>query len=261
MSESKIFKKKGGVFLRLLLSFFKMITAGFCIIALSYILIAGYGFITTCDYFAVDNIVINNSNILTKKKILKQTGIKKGDNILSINIAKAVQTLLAHPWIEQAEIKRELPRNIIITVKEENPIAIAVIGKKYILNDKGKIIKEKEHTDTIQLPIILGLDFSDINAKLNREKLLLKSIIEILNSGNKCEELISKNNIDKIHIDKEIGFIILGKSKVKKIKLGYGAFNLKCKRLKKVISSFENYEKFDFIDLTNLNRIVVKPIL
>jgi cell division protein FtsQ len=263
---SRNFKKRNkkienGKFPNLLFAFFKIITIGFCIIAVSYILVAGYGFITTSDYFAVDNIKINHLSILTEKDILKQAGIKKGDNIFSINTSKAVRTLMAHPWIAQAEIKRKPPRDIIVMVKEENPMAIAVIGKKYILNDKGKIIKEKKNTDTMRLPIILGLDFSDINAKLNEEKSLLKSIMEILTDDNKCEELISQNSIAEIYVDKETGLTILGMPKVKKIKLGYGAFNLKCKRLKKVVSSFENYEKFDFADLTDLNRIVIKPTL
>ncbi len=256
--KRKIEKEK---FSGLLFAFLQIIATGFCIIAVSYILVAGYGFITTSDYFAIDNIKINNLSILTEKDILKQTGIKKGDNIFSVNISKAIRSLIAHTWIEQAEIKRKPPRNIIITVKEENPMAIAVIGKKYILNDKGKIIKEKKNTDTMRLPIILGLDFSDINAKLKEEKFLLESITEILTDKNKCEKLISQNSIAKIYVDKKIGLTILGIPKVKKIKLGYGDFNLKCKRLKKVVSSFENYEKFDFADLTDLDRIVIKPAL
>lgn len=265
MSANKNIKKKNrrkpDIFY-IFRSFFKIVTAGFCIVALSYILVAGYGFITTCEYFAINDIVIKDINIMTKEEILKRTGIKEGVNILSINISKAVKVMLAHPWIADAEIRRELPKKIIITVREEKPIGIADIGRKYILNDNGQIIKEKEETDTLPyLPVILGLDFSDINAKLEEKKILIDSIIEILTGDCGCEELISKNTVDKILVDKDIGLTILGTPKVDTIKLGRQNFNLKCERLKKIISSFENSERIDFVDLTDLNRVVVKPYI
>ncbi len=45
---------------------------------------------------------------------------------------------------------------------------------------KGEIIKKKEKNDTKALPVILGLDFSDIAGKVRKEDSAFASSIEYI---------------------------------------------------------------------------------
>ncbi len=97
--------------------FFRLSTFLFIVAIISCLLITAYYAIITCDYFAINKIIIENKTRLLRQELLTYAKIREGDNIFAVNIGKACMRLNAHPWIEKAAIRRELPGKIIITIK------------------------------------------------------------------------------------------------------------------------------------------------
>ena len=118
--------------------------------------------VTQCDYFATHKITIEGTQRLTHEQVARQARVRTGDNILSINLSLARKRLLAHPWIAGAEVSREIPSRIIIRVKEHAALAVVDFGQKFLINQQGRIFKTWNPSDQQDLPVISGLDLSDL---------------------------------------------------------------------------------------------------
>jgi cell division protein FtsQ len=207
--------------------------------------------------------VVTGAERLSEKQVIKQAELNKGINILSVNLSIARKRLLAHSWIADAEVSRELPSSINIKIKEQKPFAILDLGRKFVINAKGEIFKEMDASDPVSLPIISGLEFADINVRGKPRSIPYKAVMDILELGQKPESIIPIKSINRIHVDREIGLTVYALDNIKAIKIGYDNFTDKYAKLKNVLLFLKKRDGFshlESIDLNNLNRIVINPI-
>jgi cell division protein FtsQ len=222
-----------------------------------------YDLITQHDYFNAQKITVSGAHRLSSDLIIKQTHIQKGINILSINLSKARKNLLAHPWIEEADVSRKLPNEIIIHIKEHQALAVLDLGRKFIINTHGVIFKELGKSDPDYLPIITGLQFSDINVPGTSRSSTFEAVMTVLALGQQQGTILPNKLIKRIHVDREMGLTLHAFAKGKLIKLGYHDYPGKYENLKNILYHMNVRSEFtDFasIDLNNLHRIVVDPV-
>jgi cell division protein FtsQ len=89
--------------------------------------------------------------------------------ILSLNLGGIRRQLELHPWIEQATVSRQWPGGLVITVKEEVPIARW--GKTGFLNSRGEMLEIPDNSILAHLPLLQG--------GVNTERSLMKAYREI----------------------------------------------------------------------------------
>lgn len=232
------------------------------------ICIYSYKYLIQWEYFNVKKISIKGQNIISEQAIKKCAGIYEGINILSINLFAAKKKVLSIPWIAEVEIKPLFPSEIHINVKEHEPVAVLDIGRKFIINKQGKIYKRQTYSDPDNLPVVLGLKYSDINDLNEFNSIAFKAVMNVLQFGQETGSVIPNTAIEAISIDREMGIILnlntdSSQNRVHKIKLGYDNYLGKYKQLRRLMQYFDYQEDFvriDYIDLTNLDRIVVNPI-
>jgi len=237
--------------------------AVFLVTAMSIIFIFGYDLLTQCDYFRANSISVDGTNRLSKNQIIKHIGIDAGINIFSINLSATRKRLLAHPWIADAEVRRELPDEINISIKEHKPLAIIDLGRKFLINNHGEIFKELTALDPGNLPVIIGLEFSDLDVSGKFRSIPFNAVIDVLQLGRKSGSIIPNRLLKVIRVDREIGITLYAFNGIKAIKLGYNNYPDKYERLKNVLFYMEKgdmFLDFDTIDLNNLDRIVVNPV-
>jgi len=269
----------------------KIATGIASLLVVSSVFIFGYDFLTQCEYFKAESVIVTGLNRISENEILKQTDINKGMNILSVNLSTTRKRLLAHPWIADAEVSRELPAKIAIRIKEHEPLAVLDLGRKFLINVHGEIFKESGASDPDNMPIITGLEYSDLNvsgyhfsattgesgptdaAKHERagdphsRNIPFDSVMDVLRLGQQSASILPNKLIKRIQVDREIGLTIYApyseSGRVRAIKLGYNDYSSKYHMLKNVLFRLEKRENlpdFDSIDLNNVNRIVVNPI-
>jgi cell division protein FtsQ len=245
-----------------------------CIISTGFVLI--YDLIIQCDYFKAKNLTITGNQMFSDKQIISQADLKKGVNIFSVNLSIVEKRLLAHPWIAEAEISRELPSGINIRIKEHNAVAVVDLGRRFLINNKGKLFKEFTTGDPGVLPVINGLRYSDISitpelrshgsGKSNMALYMKErsnpfdAVMDVLRLGQRAESILPNKLIRQIVVDREIGITIYAFNKIKEIKLGYENYADKYDLLKKVllyIKNINNFQDLVSIDLNNFNRVVV----
>ncbi len=229
----------------------------------SFLFILGHDFLTQCDYFRTESLVVTGADRLSEEQVIKQAELEKGINILSVNLSIARKRLLAHSWIVEAEVSRELPSSINIRIKEQKPFAILDLGRKFVINANGEIFKEMDASDPVNLPIISGLEFADINVRGKSRSIPYNAVMNILELGQKPESVIPIKSINRIHVDREIGLTVYAFDRIKAIKIGYDDYTDKYAKLKNVLlflKKGDGFSHLESIDLNNLNRIVVNPI-
>jgi cell division protein FtsQ len=239
--------------------------------------------ITQCDYFKAQRLKIRGMQRLSAKKIVQQARVMKGMNVMAVNLSMVRKRLKAHPWIAEAEVRREIPSGLYIRIKEHRPLAIVELDRKYIINEQGQVFKEWTPSDPDTLPRISGLKLADISvynktSVLDRRRLTMQSkpsqntrlnnrpfeaVMRVLFLGKQARSILPNRNIKQIRVDREIGITLEAFKQIKTIVLGYHNYALKYAMLKNILTyrkQKRNFPDFDRIDLNNVNRIVVNPV-
>jgi cell division protein FtsQ len=245
--------------------------AGLVLTTACFILV--HDLVTQSDYFAARQISIEGMQRLTPEHIARQARVRPGDNILAVNLSLVRKRLLAHPWIAEAEIRREIPSRLIIRIKEHKALALVDVGQKFLINRQGQIFKAWNPTDPADLPVISGLDISDLtvwgqpqpseNNGAPAPSASFKAVMQVLQMGLQQGSILPNRLVRQIKVDRQIGLTLFAFDGVKVINLGYSDYPGKYHMLAKLFSYFRrqpNIMDFDRIDLNNLERVVVHPL-
>lgn len=91
---------------------------------------------------AIDQIDIETDGVLSPEKIREWARVKKGDNLLALDLARLKRDLELHPLIESAAAEKILPRQVRISVTERKPLAVVYLyysGKTQIQNGLDRV--------------------------------------------------------------------------------------------------------------------------
>ena len=273
-------KKRQFTLLRRLAIGFYVIAGIAALMATSVSFIFVYDVITQCDYLKAKILKIEGEQRLSRDQIIATAGVKKGMNVLDVNLAIVRKRLRAQPWIADAEIRRVIPDGLYIKVKEHTPLAIIDLGRKFLLNENGRIFKEWTDADPADLPLVSGLSPTDIrlHGKTAARRSVrdgnpsqpghphndpFEAVMEVLRLGKQSRSILSNSNIRQIQVDREIGISLLAFKQMKTIVLGYDDYPHKFNMLRDILSYDKHrrsFPDFDRIDLNNVNRIVVNPV-
>ncbi len=255
---------------------------------LSLFYIFCYDLVTQSDYLRTSEIIVYGNNRLSEDLIKRQAEISQGMNILAFNLALARKNLLAHPWIAAADVRRVIPAGIRIRIEEHRAAAVIDLGQKYLMDEHGVIFKKFDQSDPRNLPVIRGLQYADLqfgsgpgpsaDAPADPTKAvgnqagnpqmptgsLYDAVVGVLTLGRAEESVLPIAQIDQIHVDREIGLTLQAFNHTKTILLGFNHYVNKYAMLKTIMShmgsgSDWHFEDIQWIDLKNLNRIVINP--
>lgn len=241
--------------------------------AMTGVFILLHDVLTQSDYFKAKSLKVEGVQRLTKDAVAKEAGIYKGVNILAVNLSQVRKRLLANPWIAEAEVIREIPSGLSIRIKEQVPIAVIDIGQKFLINHRGEIFKEWDPSDPANLPMISGLDVSDLRVYAPssptdrriepKPTAPFNAVMQVLQLGDEKESILPNQIIKHIRVDRQIGLTLYTVDRMKAINLGYNDYAGKYQMLESLFSYLKRQQSisdFDRIDLNNLNRIVLNPI-
>ncbi|MBQ7285982.1 MAG: FtsQ-type POTRA domain-containing protein [Alphaproteobacteria bacterium] len=104
--------------------------------------------------FVLDDVVVSGRDKTSKEEINTLLNLKRGDNILKIDVYDIKQKLEQLPWVKHVSVhKRYFPNVLQIEIHEKEVKAIWQINEKfYPLDAEGKIIEAEFH---VSEPILL----------------------------------------------------------------------------------------------------------
>lgn len=122
---------------------------------LSWGLLRGYRWLTTSAYFDIENIEIQGNEHLKKSEILKKANLHRGQNSLKINIEKIKNSLVSMPWTKEVLVKRKLPNEMFIRIREKQPYFwIRTREQIYYAKANGEVIAPLRVKNLVSLPVL-----------------------------------------------------------------------------------------------------------
>lgn len=248
---------------------FKFTTAIAAVMIVTGLFILAHDVLTQCEYFSARQLTIEGMRRLTREQVERQAGVHPGMNILSANLSLVRKRLRAHPWIADAEVRREVPYGLAISVREHTALAMVDFGQKYLMNTHGEIFKAWESSDPKDLPVVSGLNISDLKVHGRSEpagkedSAPFLAVMRILQLGGKKGSILPNREVRQIHVDRQIGLTLHAFERGNVIKLGFSDYASKYGMLTRLLAYLKRHRSildFDHIDLNNLRRVVVKPV-
>lgn len=232
------------------------------LLAFSAILVLAYATITTSDYFSADTIEITGNSHMSRQDILSLAGLQPQDNILSLNLRLIRRRLISHPWIRAVRVGRQIPHTITIAVEEHCPLAVLDLGHRLLINEQGMIFKEFTPGDPDHLPVVTGIEYTDLNMDRPDLSQPMQAVVQVLALSRSKDSALPYERIAGLNIDKETGVILTMKDNDRIIKLGFGQFarkNEKIGQLLKYLKNKPQWRDVYALDANNPDRIVVQP--
>ncbi|HSH36644.1 cell division protein FtsQ/DivIB [Schnuerera sp.] len=162
----------------------------FLLFILTVILIYLFAFKT--DFFNIRSIkVVGNKNV-SYEQIIKASMCNRGENIFKISKKKGKESLERLPYVKEARIKRNMPKEIIIDIEERQEIVIIpYIGSFLYIDNEGYILKVEEKIEKVELPQIFGLELDDFQPGINLFSSLDRDDIETFVTYSEKSSLLS----------------------------------------------------------------------
>ncbi len=253
------------------------------VIFLSVFFVFVHDVFTQSEHFQARQIHIEGGQRLSPKVISAQAGIRPGINVLSVNLAAARKRLLAHPWIAEAEIQREIPSTLRIRIREQVAVAVVDAGQRFLLNPQGELFKEWESSDPTDLPVVSGLALADLRgvdrsatndgwtlldsdtaaSKAPAPSRPMDAVLQVLTLGRDPASHLPARELRAIRVDRELGLTVVAYAENRAIRLGYNDYPAKYRLLGELLAFFRNQSNIadvERVDLTDMNRIIVNPI-
>ena len=152
------------------------------------------------DKFSINSIIVNTKHKEVNEKVFLKLNFLSSQNIFFINKNNILSILENLNYLESFDVKKKLPSSIIVNAKKTELIAQTYSEKnKYFIGQNGKLIKEKEITNIVNLPTIFGKfeveDFLYLKKIILLQKINHKNILKFYSHKNKRWDIYFNNNI------------------------------------------------------------------
>lgn len=171
--------------------YFLILCFVFCVFTAIFFAVSRSGFLT------IEEIEVVGAKRVSQKEVLKRSGLIVGKSGIFFFEDRVIGDILKNHWITSAYVRRELPRKVVIEVKEAEPFCLFVgdRGDLYYMTETGKKLGTANFYEGLDFPVLIGdgIWTSElVGEALDVLKLSLKS--NILNWKE-----ISEVNVDRIY--------------------------------------------------------------
>lgn len=180
------------------------------LVLFSLVLAAGYGlwyWMSHSQYLCLNKIVVEGGQHLSHEELLRLTGLTSRVNLLRISLKSVEGAIERYPWVKNVVVRRNLPNQLVVTIKERTPIAILDSNNKmYLVDSSGDVFKEMTPDEAQPLPLITGAEPGDIKGgSLSGASM---KAIELIAMAGQGARTLGANNIKKIHIADSDNFML-----------------------------------------------------
>lgn len=227
-------------------------------IALLMLLVLSAGFFTYKAYnyfiygkkiFALKKINITGGNISTrqKEKLIRLSGLYKGENLYDIDLKRVSRLIASDRWVKNVTVYKKYPAQIVIVLKKRTIFAIISKKNLYYISKSGYVLGRADSASGYNYPVITGLSKGGQGDYFSG----IKKVIRFLSTTNPS---VISGYIGEVHLEKDGGIAVYTDSGVL-IKFGIGRYKNKLKTLKRLFYEinrlhikYNNYINLEYKD-------------
>lgn len=197
--------------------------------------IVGIALFLRSNFFSIKTISVEGNHYYTAEEVIDIGDVKTGGNIFwGIGKGRIKKRLLNNVYFEDVTIKRKLPNEIVVVVKEKKQIAAFVYGDEYVIIDNDATVLRKSEVAP-KLTLLTGLNISKIKVGEKIEavqKDRLKSMLTMLETMEKGDLYFKRIDISQNVIKAYISDTLVCKGTTKQL-----VTNIENGNLQKVVNN------------------------
>jgi len=118
---------------------------------------AALQWLLTTPRFAVASIEVRGVSRVPSEQILAVAAIPRGTNIFRLDTMGVIDRVESLPEIRRADIVRELPNRVVISVEERRPFTLVHGGRLHWMDEEGRLLGATPEAVAPPMPVISGL--------------------------------------------------------------------------------------------------------
>ena len=177
-------------------------------------------------------------------------------NLFSFDIERVVQDIQArHPQLHDVFIRKQFPNELLIVVKERDPVAIIILRDSYLVDEEGFVLPFKSiYRDS---PKIIGIHPKQIQLYARTHSLRLKKALNLLKELKKAK-IYPEYKVSQIDVRRYSNVIFYLENRIE-VKMGQSDFGRKTAVLRGILVQLKSSDTVPkYIDM-RFGDPVVKP--
>src|SRR5437867_1297260 len=123
---------------------------------------AGLYWLLTTQRFAVASIEVRGVSRVAPDQILAVAAIQRGTNIFKLDTMGVIGRVESLPEVRRADVVRELPNRVVISVEERRPFTLVHGGRLHWMDEEGRLLGASPEVVAPPMPVISGLSADEL---------------------------------------------------------------------------------------------------
>jgi cell division protein FtsQ len=163
---------------------------------------AGVHWLLTTDRFAVKSVEVRGTSRVSPEQILEAADIPRGANIFRLDTTDVSGRVASLPEVRRADVVRELPDRVVISVEERRPFTLVHSGRLHWMDEEGRLLGASLATAVAPpMPVISGLSADELasmrTAPSPKARAAIAVIRALLRTGNGLTAEISEIDMSR----------------------------------------------------------------
>lgn len=143
--------------------------------------VLAYDYFRQQQYLVVKNVVVKGNQRVSTEELLDYAQVPMGAPLYQAQTDAFEKSLLLHPDIQAAKVRRVPPDTLVLEVVEHVPVATVVAASGvYLVNTQGRLFRRTQAGELLDLPVMTGVDPKLFQNDLPRAQKLVSDAVEVL---------------------------------------------------------------------------------
>jgi len=122
----------------------------------------GLHWVLTTQRFAVASVEVRGVSRVAPDQILAVAAIQGGTNIFKLDTMGVIGRIESLPEVRRADVVRELPNRVVISVEERRPFTLVHGGRLHWMDEEGRLLGASPEAVAPPMPVISGLSADEL---------------------------------------------------------------------------------------------------
>src|SRR5437762_7536257 len=124
----------------------------------------GARWLLTTPRLAVASVEVRGASRLPVEQILAAASIAPGTSILGLDTHAVAGRVTALPEVRRADVVREFPNRVVISVEEPRPFTLVHSGRLHWIDEEGRVLGASPEAVIPQVPVVSGLSDDELTS-------------------------------------------------------------------------------------------------
>jgi len=110
----------------------------------------------------VARVEVHGASRMSPEQVMAAAAIPRGTNIFRLDTTNVIDRIEALPEVRRADVVRELPDRVVISVEERRPFTLVHGGRLHWMDEEGRLLGASPSAVSSPLPVISGLTADEL---------------------------------------------------------------------------------------------------